>query len=208
MKLLTRSENNTIHEAELEAAILAGRRGDNKEEEEEDENDFYGNNDFQRPRGNLNNNSHNNNMASNIMTFEEFQKLPSEKQSEEIFKLLSMLSPFASEVSSLRSSMESALNRISELETMSCGGLGSGALRSNAVFRTHDLTTALNTATNAISASGPNIPGRPIPPNPMAGGKGMGMGVAALGMGLSGLASVPGVDLGMSDGEPDSPHSR
>ena len=47
----------------------------------------------------------------NLMTFEDFQRLPSDKQSEEIFKLLSMLSPFASEVSSLRSSMESALNR-------------------------------------------------------------------------------------------------
>jgi len=34
------------------------------------------------------------------------------------------------------------------------------------------------------------------------------MGIAALGMGLSGLANVPGVDLGLSDGEPDSPHSN
>lgn len=34
------------------------------------------------------------------------------------------------------------------------------------------------------------------------------MGVAALGMGLSGLASAPGVDLGLSDGDPDSPHSN
>ena len=52
----------------------------------------------------------------NLMSFEDFQRLPTDKQSEEIFKLLSMLSPFASEVSSLRSSMESALNRISDLE--------------------------------------------------------------------------------------------
>ena len=55
----------------------------------------------------------------NIMSFEDFQRLPSDKQSEEIFKLLAMLSPFASEVSSLRSSMESAVNRIAELESRS-----------------------------------------------------------------------------------------
>ena len=145
-------------------------------------------------------------MASNIMTFDEFQKLPSEKQSEEIFKLLSMLSPFASEVSSLRSSMESALNRITELESQSCGGLGAGALRSNAVFRTHDLTTAHNTTTNAIPVGGPFIPGRHPPPPPHH--HHHSHGIAALGMGLPGLASVPGVDLGMSDGEPDSPHSN
>ena len=141
--------------------------------------------------------------ASNVITFDEFQKLPSEKQSEEIFKLLSMLSPFASEVSSLRSSMESALNRIAELETQTSGGLGAGALRPNGVFRTHDLTTAHNTTANSISASGPVIPGR----NPLP-AIGHGMGIAALGMGLSGLATVPGVDLGLSDGEPDSPHSN
>ena len=35
----------------------------------------------------------------NLMSFEDFQRLPNDKQSEEIFKLLSMLSPFASEVS-------------------------------------------------------------------------------------------------------------
>ena len=52
----------------------------------------------------------------NLLTFEDFQRLPSDKQSEEIFKLLSMLTPFASEVSSLKSSVESCLNRIGELE--------------------------------------------------------------------------------------------
>ena len=46
------------------------------------------------------------------MSLDDFQALPSDRQSEEIFKLLSMLSPFASEVTSLRSSMENALNRL------------------------------------------------------------------------------------------------
>ena len=58
-----------------------------------------------------------------LMGFEEFQKLPSDKQSEEIFKLLAMLTPFASEVSSLRGSVESALNRIGELEHMAQMGV-------------------------------------------------------------------------------------
>ena len=199
-----------MHESELDSAIIGGRPNDERSEEE---NDYYGDDDHHldfrsRPK-NLNNNNSNHIMASNIMTFDEFQKLPSEKQSEEIFKLLSMLSPFASEVSSLRSSMESALNRISELESQNCGGLGAGALRTNAVFRSHEHTNSHNVTTFPINpATGPNIPGRPVPHNPMAGGAGHGMGVAALGMGLSGLASVPGVDLGLSDGEPDSPHSN
>ena len=47
-----------------------------------------------------------------VMSLDDFQALPSDRQSEEIFKLLSMLSPFASEVTSLRSSMENALNRL------------------------------------------------------------------------------------------------
>ncbi len=51
-----------------------------------------------------------------MMTFEEFQRLSPDRQSEEIFKLLSLLTPFASEVSSLRSSVESCLNRLGEVE--------------------------------------------------------------------------------------------
>ncbi len=52
----------------------------------------------------------------NVMTFDDFQRLPRDQQSEEIFKLLSMLTPFASEVSSLRSSVESCIHRLGELE--------------------------------------------------------------------------------------------
>ena len=37
-------------------------------------------------------------MDNSVMAFDDFRDLPSDKQSEEIFKLLSMLSPFASEV--------------------------------------------------------------------------------------------------------------
>ena len=36
-----------------------------------------------------------------VMPFDDFRELPSDKQSEEIFRLLSMLSPFASEVHQL-----------------------------------------------------------------------------------------------------------
>jgi hypothetical protein len=98
--------------------------------------------------------------------------------------------------------MESALNRIADLETQTSGGLGTGALRPNGIFRTQELTAAHNATANAISASGPAIPGRkPLPP------VSHGMGIAALGMGLSNLANVPGVDLGLSDGEPESPLS-
>eukprot|EP00095_Tigriopus_kingsejongensis_P008004 maker-scaffold269_size230758-snap-gene-1.29 protein:Tk08004 transcript:maker-scaffold269_size230758-snap-gene-1.29-mRNA-1 annotation:"voltage-gated channel " len=61
---------------------------------------------------------------SPIMSFGEFQKLPNDKQSEEIFKLLAMLTPFATEVSSLKSSVESALHRITELEQLNRMGFG------------------------------------------------------------------------------------
>ncbi len=54
-----------------------------------------------------------------LMSFEDFQRLPSERQSEEIFRLLTLLTPFASEVTSLRSSVESCLNRLSDLEVSS-----------------------------------------------------------------------------------------
>ena len=54
--------------------------------------------------------------ADNLMSFEDFQKLTSEKQSEEIFKLLSMLRPFASEVSGLKNSVDAAKSRIADLE--------------------------------------------------------------------------------------------
>ncbi len=53
-----------------------------------------------------------------MMSFDDFQRLPSDRQSEEIFRLLSLLTPFASEVSSLRSSVESCLNRLGEVEML------------------------------------------------------------------------------------------
>lgn len=116
-KSTPRSENNTLHEAELFEPVrnsaatavtspLAMATG----------------------RGNggppPDNNHQSSAPTSPILSFEDFQKLPHDKQSEEIFKLLAMLTPFASEVSSLRGSVESALNRIGELEQVNRMGLG------------------------------------------------------------------------------------
>ena len=51
-----------------------------------------------------------------ILSVEDFQSLAGDRQAEEIFKLLALLSPFATEISNLKGSIESALNRISELD--------------------------------------------------------------------------------------------
>ena len=51
-----------------------------------------------------------------VLSVDDFQSLTGERQSEEIFKLLAMLSPFAGEVSNLKGSIDAALGRISELD--------------------------------------------------------------------------------------------
>ena len=47
-----------------------------------------------------------------VLPVEDFQTLNGDQQSEEIFRLLSMLSPFAGEVTGLKTSIDSALIRI------------------------------------------------------------------------------------------------
>lgn len=150
----------------------------------------------------------------NIMSFEDFQRLPGDKQSEEIFKLLSMLSPFASEVSSLRSSMESALNRISELESRTLqhhhqhpvrnagpgifaknddklvlsGGIAKTTLNSNA--NASLLPSAAASSASAAAPSNPPTNNTPAaPPFGMGGLSGAGMGLAAIGVGVAGFGA-------------------
>ena len=149
----------------------------------------------------------------NIMSFEDFQRLPSDKQSEEIFKLLAMLSPFASEVSSLRSSMESAVNRISELETRDNSGSGGGGAGGGGLGggpgpsvpgksekqQVHRNTTGpgghmfvKNDENIVVSGGGPKAHGTPGgvgPPFGMGGLTGAGMGLAALGVGMAGFGA-------------------
>lgn len=60
------------------------------------------------------------NMALN--SFDSFQQLPKEQQSAEVFKLLSMLVPFASEVSAIRSGVESVAERICQIEIKTANG--------------------------------------------------------------------------------------
>lgn len=122
-KSTPRSENNTIHEADnLEASnatyscAAAGLHCTAEEEVKLLHITSQDQNQFQQNQSIVSSTQPPPTFTMQTMNFEDFQRLPSDKQSEEIFKLLSMLSPFASEVSSLRSSMESALNRISELE--------------------------------------------------------------------------------------------
>ena len=71
------------------------------------------------------------------MSIEDFRRLPSDKQSQEIFKLLSCLTPFASEVSSLRSSVESVISRLNKLEYQNRaeGVLGMGGSTNSKVYR-------------------------------------------------------------------------
>ena len=51
-----------------------------------------------------------------ILTVDDFQSLPGDRQAEEIFKLLALLSPFAAEIAGLKGSIEAALGRIEELD--------------------------------------------------------------------------------------------
>ena len=51
-------------------------------------------------------------MIESVLAVEDFQRLNGDEQSEEIFRLLSVLSPFAGEVTGLRSSINTALSRI------------------------------------------------------------------------------------------------
>ena len=48
----------------------------------------------------------------NVLPVEDFQSLSGDQQSEEIFRLLSLLSPFAGEVGGLKASIDTALARI------------------------------------------------------------------------------------------------
>ena len=52
--------------------------------------------------------------SESVLPVESFQVLSGDQQTEEIFKLLSLLSPFAGEVSGLKTSIDSALCRIRE----------------------------------------------------------------------------------------------
>ena len=52
--------------------------------------------------------------SDTVLPVESFQVLSGDQQTEEIFKLLSLLSPFAGEVSGLKTSIDSALCRIRE----------------------------------------------------------------------------------------------
>ena len=48
----------------------------------------------------------------NVLPVDDFQTLSGDQQSEEIFRLLSLLSPFAGEVGGLKASIDNALARI------------------------------------------------------------------------------------------------
>lgn len=157
----------------------------------------------------------------NIMSFEDFQRLPSDKQSEEIFKLLSMLSPFASEVSSLRSSMESALNRISELESRTVHMVSSGGSQnpirhtSHGIYAKNDDKLVLsgsmakypppnNQAANNSNSTPSGVNSNPPPPPMpfgMGGLSGAGMGLAAIGVGVAGFAASAMPQIAPSEAE-------
>ena len=47
-----------------------------------------------------------------VLPVDDFQSLGGDQQSEEIFRLLSLLSPFAGEVTGLKTSIDTALTRI------------------------------------------------------------------------------------------------
>merc|ERR1711884_818802 len=122
----------------------------------------------------------------NLMSFEDFQRLPNDKQSEEIFKLLSMLSPFASEVSSLRSSMESAHNRISELEASKSSIQPSKAQQG--LYARNDEKLVLSG--NIAKPNAPSLPVSTTPAYGMGGLSGAGMGLAAIGVGVAGFGAA------------------
>ncbi|XP_023325831.1 potassium voltage-gated channel protein Shab [Eurytemora carolleeae] len=54
--------------------------------------------------------------TDSVISDEDFQSLSGDKQAEEIFKLLALLSPFATEISSMKNSIETALGRVSEID--------------------------------------------------------------------------------------------
>ena len=56
----------------------------------------------------------------NVLPVEDFQTLSGDQQSEEIFRLLSLLSPFAGEVGGLKASIDSALARIRSVSRPVC----------------------------------------------------------------------------------------
>ncbi|XP_040567548.1 potassium voltage-gated channel protein Shab [Lepeophtheirus salmonis] len=68
--------------------------------------------------GNSNNSNHhyNNMESSGLMNLEEFKTLPVDSQTEELFKLLSILRPFALDISGLKASLNGALHRITDIE--------------------------------------------------------------------------------------------
>jgi hypothetical protein len=185
-KSTPRSENNTIHEAEFEALNRASHEQQVAQQQSHSSSSCTSQTIDQNAVA----------MAT-IMSMDEFQQMPTDKQSEEIFRLLSMLSPFASEVSSLRSSMESALSRITDIESRNS--------RNSAVLRSRP---------DAVVSGNQSI----IPRNPAAAPN---MGLAALIGGVCGMGGMP-ADFGfqapepmqsqekLPDGDlyPDSPHSN
>ena len=202
-KSTPRSENNTIHEADnLEASHAtylppgAGAAGLHQSEEEVK---LLHPNPLLSLRDQELDHSTSSSQPSaqpptftmQTMNFEDFQRLPSDKQSEEIFKLLSMLSPFASEVSSLRSSMESALNRISELEmAKSSQNLPAS---SSQPHQSHNPTR--NAGPNVFAKNDDKVvlsgtvAKTPTPAYGMGGLSGAGMGLAAIGVGVAGFGA-------------------
>ena len=182
-KSTPRSENNTIHEAEFEALNRAAQEQQVAQQQSHSSSSCTSQTIDQNAIA----------MAT-IMSMDEFQQLPTDKQSEEIFRLLSMLSPFASEVSSLRSSMESALSRITDLESRNS--------RNSAVIRSRPDAVVSGNQKNPNSGA----------PN---------MGLAALIGGVAGMGGMPagfGFEMPepmqnqekIPDGDlyPDSPHSN
>lgn len=156
-KSTPRSENNTIHEAEFEALNKAAKEQQVAQQQSHSSSSCTSQTIDQNAIA----------MAT-IMSMDEFQQLPNDKQSEEIFRLLSMLSPFASEVSSLRSSMESALSRITDLESRNS--------RNSAVIRSRPDTVV---STNPGTGMRQGTNGAPN------------MGLAALIGGVAGMTGMP-----------------
>ena len=175
-KSTPRSENNTIHEAEFEALNKAAQEQQVVQQQSHTSSSCTSQTIDQNAM----------NMAS-VMSMDEFQQLAADKQSEEIFRLLSLLSPFASEVSSLRSSMDSMLSRVTDLESQNS--------RNSNVIRSRP---------EAVVSGNPG--GSTRNPNNAA----PSMGLAALIGGVAGMGGMP-ADFGfvMPDPPelPDSPHS-
>lgn len=160
-------------------------------------------------------------MEPSIMSFHDFQRLPEDKQSEEIFKLLSMLSPFASEVSSLRSSMEATLGKISDLEarTSALPSVITNPVRNAGagVVAKSDEKIVISGASLAKTAN-QQQQNHSSPAYGMGGLSGAGMGLAAIGVGVAGfaasampnpLAASEADTLVMRDNDcPESPHSN